>query len=139
MARLTSVEHDEKWFEKVRVLITQSNIDGIVDYRRAESDEIYVDQIDTFEDNSIDFCLVDGVNRDKCALRMIPKLKPGALLVIDNVNWFLPNDWSRSPNTRRSVEGCASQEWQQFQNEVASWRSLWTTNGVWDTCILFKI
>ena len=139
MAQLTSVEHNKEWYEKVRRMIAENDLDRKIDYRKAEGEEAYLGQIDTFEDSSIDVCLVDGIYRDKCALAMVPKLKPGALLIVDNINWFIPSEFSISPNTRRNTEGCASQEWHLLQETIESWRNIWTTNGVWDTAVFIKI
>jgi hypothetical protein len=89
-------------------------------------------------DESINFCLIDGINRDNCALLMIPKIRPGGLMVIDNVNWFLPNDFSKSPDTRSSNMGCSSEVWQRVFDLLANWRLIYTSNGVNDTAIYIK-
>ena len=66
------------------------------------------------------------------------KVKKGGLIIIDNVNWFIPNNLTISPDSRRIKDGCYSDIWENFFNVVKSWRSIWTTNGVNDTCIWFK-
>ena len=43
-----------------------------------------------FPDASLDFALVDGHYRDYSAKFILPKIKPGGMLIIDNVNWYLP-------------------------------------------------
>lgn len=78
--------------------------------------------------------LVDGAQRGLCAISSLPKLSPGALLVIDNVNWYLPSD-SRSPNTRSRANGPRSGVWEQVHMVIRDWRVAWTTNGVSDTAI----
>ena len=57
--------------------------------------------INTFSDESVDFCLVDGKYRDLCADKMVPKIRKAGFLIVDNVNRYLPNDHSVSPDTRR--------------------------------------
>jgi hypothetical protein len=109
-----------------------------VDYRLFEDELDYSSQTQTFSDNSIDFCLVDGQARDKCLLGILPKLKCGSILVIDNVNLFIPNDFSFSPLTRRSSNGPANKYWNEFIELTTDWRRIWTSNGVSDTCIYFK-
>ncbi|WP_261556537.1 hypothetical protein [Frankia tisae] len=58
------------------------------------------------------------------------------MLIVDNANWFLPSR-SRSPNSRRAAEGAAGQVWTAVLKAIQDWRSIWTSNGVWDTTIFF--
>jgi hypothetical protein len=67
----------------------------------------------------------------------MPKLKPGGLLVIDNVNWYLPSR-SRAPNSRTPALGPHGAVWTDIARELARWRSIWTSSGVWDTAIFVK-
>jgi predicted O-methyltransferase YrrM len=88
-------------------------------------------------DQSLDFVLVDGVYRNHCALRCVPKVKPGGLVVIDNVNWFLPGK-TQASSSRTMNDGPLDSVWQGFPDLTRGWRRIWTTNGVWDTLIMFK-
>ena len=101
------------------------------------NDAAYVKVTDTFDPNSLDFCLVDGVLRDFCALRSIDKLRPGGLLVIDNVNWYLPSG-SYSPNSRTFTQGPVSPVWKDVEQRLSDWRRIWSSSGVTDTAIFFK-
>ena len=83
---------------------------------------------------SLDFVFVDGEYRDECAVRGLELLKPGGLLILDNAELYLPDD-TRSP---WSVERPISPLWEQVSAELAGWRRVSTTNGVWDTVIWFK-
>jgi hypothetical protein len=94
----------------------------------------YVRAVDTFERQSLDFALVDGMYRSACALAVIPKLKPGALLIVDNVNWFLPSN-SRAPSSRGVGDSPLSPTWEEFAAAVRHWDLQWTQNGVADTAI----
>ncbi len=138
LRHLTSVEDNQIWYGKVKSLLRSNDLADKVDYRLLEDEAAYAQQAESFSNESIDFCLVDGIARDKCALGMLPKLKPGAILVIDNVNLYLPNDNSKSPNTRRKNEGGANDLWNTFLVNTQGWRQIWTSNGVTDTCIFFK-
>jgi predicted O-methyltransferase YrrM len=144
---LISVEHNRRWYEKVMRLIQQEGLNGKVqlllnecqaetDARGPESD--YVKVLTDFEDSSLDFILVDGVYRSDCAVLGLPKLKPGGLLILDNANWFLPNQDTASPNSRRKGEGPAHPRWVEFLGLVDRWRFIWTSSGVTDTAIYFK-
>jgi hypothetical protein len=94
----------------------------------------YVRAVDAFAPGSLDFALVDGMYRSACALAVIPKLRSGALLIVDNVNWFLPSS-SRAPSSRAVADEPLSPTWAEFQNRVAGWKGQWTENGVADTAI----
>jgi len=138
LKHLTSIEDSAAWFNKVEKLLISDQVSQRVDYRLFEDESQYANQVNTFQDDSIDFCLVDGKARDKCAFGMLSKLKSGSILVIDNINWYLPNDWSKSPNTRRSKDGASTETWRQFLHTTQDYRRIWTSNGVTDTCIFFK-
>lgn len=136
VGRLTSVEHDEPWYEQVRSQLNEKDLRNI-DYHFCEAESEYVSVTKLFGPNSLDFCLVDGNVRDLCALAAIPLLKPGGILIIDNCNWYLPSK-SNSPNSRSMSDGPASEAWTAFIDQVKSWRSVWTTSGVSDTCFWVK-
>lgn len=138
LQHLTSIENDSNWFYKVNQSLVDLPNKAGVDYRLCVSDEEYAAQPYTFTDNSIDFCLIDGAVRDHCALAMLPKIRAGGIIVVDNANWFLPNDYTKSPNSRRKHEGFASETWELFASEVSGFRRIWTTNGIWDTAIWIK-
>lgn len=144
---LVSNEHDAAWYGRVQGGLAARRLRN-VDCRLhlyepaiEESDEArassYVRAVDAFEDEDVDFALVDGVYRSACALAVIPKLRPGGLLIVDNVNWYLPGS-SRAPNSRRAKDGPASKLWAAVAAQVATWRRYWTTNGVTDTAVFLK-
>jgi predicted O-methyltransferase YrrM len=137
MKRLISIEDDPRWYQKVSRLIAKQNLTDKIDYRFRESKDEYVADASKIADESVDFCLVDGSHRDECAIRMVAKVKLGGLLVVDNINWYLPSD-TISPTSRRPSDGCASAAWSDFAAAVRDWRRYWTSNGVTDTCIWFK-
>lgn len=97
----------------------------------------YVRVIDKFASGVLDFVLVDGIHRAKCVLRAMEKIKPSGVLVIDNVNWYLPSN-SKAPNSRSMREGPLDAEWERIAVWLATWRCVWTSNGVFDTAIYFK-
>jgi hypothetical protein len=84
-----------------------------------------------------DLIIVDDLYRDHCALSAIEYLRPGGLLLIDNINWYLPSR-SVSPVSRRQEDGPASPLWAEFSDRVQAWRQIWTSNGVTDTAIWVK-
>lgn len=104
---------------------------------RQTKDE-YVGVASMFEDR-LDVALVDGLYRDECILAALPKIRHGGLLILDNVNWFLPRR-SRSPGSRRPgrVDSYPSIEWETIHKSLQSWRLIWTSSGVTDTAIWIR-
>lgn len=109
---LVGVEHDPTWHERVARRLREAGL-GNVDLRlvsidpdpeRAQSDywrnPPYVRVADEFADESLDFVSVDGVYRQACVAVILPKLKPGGLLLVDDTrwlprleDWLVPPDW----------------------------------------------
>jgi predicted O-methyltransferase YrrM len=86
---------------------------------------------------SIDFALVDGLYRDHVSLALLPKIRPGGVLVIDNVNRYIPS-LTRSPGSLRPPAAPATAAWEQVTAALMAWRQIWTSSGVWDTAIFVK-
>jgi hypothetical protein len=144
MQHLTSVEHNHSWHSRVTEMMRAGGIRNVTYLSREASDDEadgdtdpYVAVTRTFADQSLDFVLIDGAQRALCALAVLPKLRPGAMLVIDNVNWFLPSA-SVSPNSRSLDDGAREGVWRAVHAAIAPWRVMWTSNSVWDTAIFFK-
>ena len=143
-AHLTSVEHDEMWHAKVSRALVDEGITH-VDCQCHPHDQpdtagdrsAYVRVAQVLGDESIDFALVDGAYRDYVALSLLPKIKQGGLLVIDNVNWFLPSPTMSPASIPRSAAP-ANAVWEQAAAALIGWRRIWTTCGVWDTAIFVK-
>jgi len=141
---LTSVEHNKAWYEKVRKALAnngQNNVDYYFIERAREDEEAgdsaYIKIIDRFETDSIDFILLDGLYRDICAEKVLRVIRPGGLLIIDNINWFLPSN-SSSPRSRTIKQGPDGEIWRQVSRSIAEWRKIWTSSGVSDTALFFK-
>ena len=132
---LTSVEHHRAWAESVRKKLDSAGVHN-ADYRHVEESG-YVDVIDEFPDGHFDYVIVDGLFRDMATSKSIPKLRSGGMLVIDNVNWYLPSE-SATPQSRTMKEGAASDLWSKVGRELSKWKTTWTTNGVNDTAIFIK-
>lgn len=114
VGRLTSVEHDPSWFERVAGILDGEGLDR-VDLRLVPMDPGkenglvhtresglpgYVAVADGFADASLDFVVVDGQYRVSCVLAALDKLSPGGLLLVDDEQTFpllrrglVPQDW----------------------------------------------
>lgn len=144
VAHITSVEHDPIWYEKVNNNLIRKNLTNTKLYcyetslkEEGNKNSPYMKVVDNFPDDSLDFALVDGLFRDECALRVLKKLKPGGLLVIDNINWYLPSN-STAPSSRTEQTGPTSQSWRLLTELLKEYRCIWTSNGVFDTAIWIK-
>lgn len=144
VAMLTSVEHDEQWYETISAKLKDrrlANVDYIL-ARPDQPDELadqstYARTALGFPDAGLDFALVDGRYRDYTAKFIMPKIKPGGMLIIDNVNRYLPSE-SRAPKSRTRTLGPNGKIWTEVAAELAQWRSIWTSSGVTDTAIFIR-
>ena len=134
--RLISIEHDQAWYTKIKNQFANQSIAN-VDYYLCQDEKEYVSTGMNLPENSFDFCLVDGIVRDRCALSAISRLKPGGILILDNSNWYLPCE-SHAPSSRTFIQGPSSLLWSDFLGQVKHWRCIWTTNGVSDTTLWIK-
>lgn len=142
---LTTIEENQKWGDRVAQTLDRHGISDRVDLNLVSlnSDDgaaaTYITIASKIAPRSLDFCLIDGALRDWCVRAALPMLKPGGLLLIDNVERYVPREHkSRTPNARSVADGFASEVWRQAMEEIADWRSIWTSNGVWDTALWIK-
>jgi SAM-dependent methyltransferase len=144
VSRLVSVEHDEDWHRQITQALAQRQVLN-VDYRylagdvndMAVMDAAICAITDGFPSGRFDFVLVDGVCRDLCAREALRLLRPGGMLVIDNVNRHLPST-SVSPGSRSYEMGPDGPLWVEIARTIKSWRHYWTSSGVTDTAFYFK-
>ena len=141
--RLVSIETDQRWYQKVQSLIFQKGLSDRVRYQYIPADESnpydpyrssYLSVAEELPRQSLDYVLVDGLYRDECAVRVAALVKLGGLLIVDNINLFVPSR-SRSPLSVASVQSGA---WEQFLSLVRNWRLIWTSSGVTDTAIWIR-
>lgn len=143
VARLDSVEHQPQWYEKVQGMLSEAgltNVQSHLHLRDADDNPDgsgYVRVADKFCAQSLDFVLVDGIYREYCARAVLEKIKPGGMLIIDNINLYLPCD-SVAPHSVPREGLPRNAVWAEVQQALQSWRVIWTTNGISDTAIFFK-
>ena len=102
--KITSIEDNLFWYSKLSAKIDALKLHSKIDYRLSENLDDYASQTSSFADDSIDFCLIDGKVRDRCAISMVAKMKSGSILLIDNAETCLANDLTFSPYARRSSD-----------------------------------
>jgi predicted O-methyltransferase YrrM len=143
VAHLTSVEEDPAWHRSVAARLAArgvSNVEQVlapfdVPLHQGET-SAYVATLHRFPESSLDFALVDGAYRAHVTKLVMPRLRPGGVLVIDNVNWYLPSR-SRAPGSRSLAAG-PEPLWRDIVPVLADWRQIWTCSGVWDTAIFIR-
>jgi len=144
VGHITSVEHNPDWHSQISFKIGGkglSNISYFLHPKQADSvpashsDYVLVTQ--SIPPSSLDVVLVDGINRAQCVLKSLSLIVDGGILVIDNVNRYLPS-LSIAPNSRSIDAGPLDDEWCQVLDLISNWRFFWTSNGVSDTAFYFK-
>ena len=102
IGHLTSVESNRQWYKHTQRLLRDKGIQEKVDLRFIPVDDVndvhapnfhsYTAVVEDIPDESLDFALVDGIKlRVLCMERVIPKIKPAGLLVLDNADRFFTN------------------------------------------------
>lgn len=141
---LHSVEHHAGWSEKVQIMLNEAGLTNtqlhhipaetaLSDPKLSSEQQFfftesqypikdtdfasYVNFLDQVADESIDFILVDGRARKSCALKAMPKLKKGGILVLDN------SERRRYSSVHEAFKGFAT---------------IFTTTGLTDTTIWLK-
>ena len=144
VGHLTSIEDSAPWRAQIERRLEEAkmtNVRYLLCEPAANGNNSYVDVVEEFGDESLDFALVDGSYRSECANRVLTKLRPGGMLAVDNANRFLPSH-SRSPKSisAGAPPRCASESerrpglgWADFLARVEKWRTIWTCDGVADT------
>jgi SAM-dependent methyltransferase len=148
VAHLVAVEHDPTWHARVKSELAARGLADKVDYRliEAPSDQMaepwghaYAGVADAIEDDSLDFVLVDGQMRLRCAENALAKLKPGGLLVLDGANRYLPNRFEGGFTTIQHTRSePLSDEWRRLESQLRHWRAMNTSDGLWDTRMWVK-
>jgi len=138
---LTSFEHHNGWYETVIRKLDAANITNI-EYFQKDLDALplqsdYFNAVKTFDDDSLDFVIVDGKYRDIIAIEGSKKIKKGGLLVLDDAHRYLPNKFS-IPASIGNSGNSISANWKEFIRVTEIWRKIWTTDGVSATLILIR-
>ena len=92
-ASLTVVEHHRGWADELRAVLPPSTDvvhvpasgSGSITSRIADGYfDDYVAVVDRYPDASLDLVVVDGRARVECAMRALPKIKHGGMLLLDD-------------------------------------------------------
>lgn len=110
---LLSIEYNHSWYSIVNRKLKEKEVENVecryipLDHSlnqptlpRYDQTPKYVKVVEEFDDESIDFVVVDGHYRQACILEALKKIKSGGFLLVDNTNWMplkewgVPCDWS---------------------------------------------
>jgi predicted O-methyltransferase YrrM len=132
VASVTSIEHDASWATKVSGQLASMHSVSVhlVDASEVDTYASAPEGAETF-----DVVLVDGIHRDQCALAALDLVEAGGIVVVDNVERYLP---SRSRSPESIGDRYESEGWRAFAARTETWRRYWTSNGVTDTAIFFS-
>lgn len=142
--QMVSIEHFEPWYTKVKALFAKKRVEN-VEYKFIPADNLakpnhkhwlydisglapkdlsirweynnYFGALNTYEDASFDFILVDGRARPECVFATLKKLKSKGLMVLDN-----------SERKRYKI----------VFDYLKEWPSYTTSNGLTDTTFWVK-
>lgn len=134
--KIISVEQDPFWREFAVALLKKNNI-STAEIFLIKSKEDYAKKISEY-DNKFDFILVDGLHREDCVSLALDKVKPGGLLIIDNIERYIPVKSFSPEAIRRFEDSGESKKWKQIWGILKKWRCYWTSSGVADTAIFIK-
>ena len=132
---LTSVETDKTWHGLVSSKLADAELVNVDLHLVSKDDpEEYLKPASVLAYESLDFVLVDGQHRHLAVTTSLPLLKKGGILIIDNINWYIPSPFGFAPASVKDV----LPEWSGVFSLLKSWRCFWATDGVTDTAIWFK-
>ena len=137
--RLTSIEHNSAWFEIVQEQLHERQTENVQHKllgMQNGADSPYVRSIDEVENASLDFVLVNGRLRAYCVLAALEKLRPGGLLVVNNIDLYYARDASSAAIKYR--EGETEAAWKSVKECIGKWRMYWTSNGIFDTALFWR-
>lgn len=142
-AEVRSVEASGEWFKLAQGRLQAAGIQNaqihLADWSLGPNTsthrDAYVLAHPDLAPGSLDWVFVDGEYRDLCTQRAVELLRPGGLLIIDNIDLYLPG-----PGTGPwTVDAPVTPLWTRLWDEdLSRWRRIWTTNGMWDTAFWFK-
>lgn len=155
-AHLTSVETNRAYHSVVRDNLARRGLRNVdlqcVDFAwLPDEDACHASELlvraRAIPDASLDYALIDSAPRSCLCETVVSKLKAGAVLVLDNANWYIPPPAWLRPVPSASVSaalGCPGSAipgnrcMPAFLAQTASWRRIWTSDGVTATLLFFK-
>lgn len=121
---IASIEHNSAWYSRVQADLERQEIRNVdyhlipLDHPESEPEQAnypvcpaYVKVLDRFADETLDLIVVDGHYRTTCIKHSLKKLKPGGLLLVDDINLWpslealpIPNNWQRVDESTNGIK-----------------------------------
>lgn len=103
--KLLSIEHNESWHKEVvqKLSHTKNATCRFIPLDHPESEPTlvkyhpwprYVAVVSEFDQEPLDFVVIDGHYRQACVVAVLDKMASGGLLLIDNSNWMPLKEWN---------------------------------------------
>jgi hypothetical protein len=137
VAALITIESNTTTFDRTQRLLREAKHDNVTLLLHGEEAYGYRAAAKDLDDSLLDFAIVAGHHRDACCQIILPKIRPGGILVIDNAERFFPSD-SSTPGALAPDASPASAPWRFVQGHLASWKCTWTSDGRRDTALWQK-
>lgn len=132
--RVISIEHNPAWHAKVYKDLKVAGLSN-VDLHLVEEGGCFISDVNALvAEVSVDVFLVDGIQRDECALLSLEKIRSGGVIILDDSQRYLPSD-SRAPEKLDPNQ--VNPLWLEFRKKIENWRKVPTTSGVSDTTFIF--
>ena len=147
--KLISIENSPEWYEIVNKKLKKAQLTN-VDYHLVEysfdgeqENTEYTNVIHNLLDNSIAFGLIDGGPRSYCAKAIIPKLKNGGILILDDAQYAFPsfsgvNGAFSNESDIPTIWNSTPLIWKEVYSLTRNWKRINTTDGITDTLFLIK-
>lgn len=136
--KIISVEDYRPWYEKVAKEIAGAGLTNVEYLFVGQTPEEYLAPVTAAVERiggEIDVALVDGFkHRDHAALWSLDRVRAGGLVIVDNINWYLPHA-TRTPASVGATGKPATELWAAFAERTREWRRAWFSSGVSDTAI----
>jgi hypothetical protein len=76
---------------------------------------------------------VDGIDRDVCCYNVLSKLKKRSILIIDNINWYIPFK-SESPHSTKNYQ--PNSKWELIFKKLNKCKKIIFDDGISCTMIV---
>ena len=134
---LTSIEHDSSWLNRIEKRLHAEGLGNVALHLCGEETDEYVTMACRDAEGALDFALVDGRLRDRCAVRAASLVRAGGMVIVDDIERYLPSA-SRAPEAIGPQAAPASPLWERFAALVSAWEYRWTSNGIKDTALWLR-
>jgi predicted O-methyltransferase YrrM len=143
VAHLTSIEHNEYWYNRIQKLLFDKGIENVellfaALEAKGKGWPEYICLAAEQPKASFDFVLIDGRLRDQCAEIALQLIRPGGVLIIDDAARYIRHPYC-CPQSVIAQNGPPSQLWAKVARELETLgtQSIWTSDGVTATVFYF--